>query len=273
MVREDPVVFAILVLLLYLVAAALAARAAVQGRELGIAREPAFYVAAGAMLAHAAWLLRALGAEGNSALDLADSVSLMGWVVAVTGLGLLTWRGFRAGAAAVLALAGLMSLGTGSGAAFREIAAPGWPIAAHILLAATASGLLAVGALLLMLMVAEDARLRARRLSGWTRWLPPIESLERAAFATIRLGFAALSLALLTGFLFVTDLFAQHLLHKTVLAILAWIIFAVLLIGRARLGWRGRKAARLTLAGFALLVLSYFGTKFVLEILLQRHWG
>ena len=142
-----------------------------------------------------------------------------------------------------------------------------------MLRAATAAGLGAVGAWRVTLMVVEDTRLRARRFTGWTRWLPPIESLERAAFAVIRAGFAALSLALVTGFVFVTDLFAQHLLHKTVLAIIAWIIFAVLLVGRARLGWRGRKAARLTLAGFGVLMLSYFGSKFVLEVLLQRHWG
>lgn len=265
--------FAMLVLALYLLAAGSAARAAITGQERVLLREPAGYAALTALLVHAAWLLHALRAEGRNALDLADSLSLVGWVVGVTGCVLLAWRGFRAGAAAVLGVAGIMSLGTGSHAAFREIAAPGWPITAHILLATVSSGLLTVGALLLVLMMMEDTRLRARRFSGWTRWLPPIESLERAAFAAIRTGFVALSLALLTGFLFVTDLFAQHLLHKTVLAILAWIVFAVLLIGRARLGWRGRKAAGLTLAGFVLLVLSYFGTKFVLEIVLERHWG
>jgi ABC-type uncharacterized transport system permease subunit len=262
-----------LVLVLYLLAAAAAARAATTGQERILLRDPGGYLALGALLAHALWLLHALHDEGRNALDLADSLSLVGWVVGLTGCVLLAWRGFRAGAAAVLGVAGLMSLGTGSHTSVREIAAPGWPITAHILLAAVSSGLLTVGALLLVLMMMEDARLRARRFSGWTRWLPPIESLERAAFASIRTGFVALSLALLTGFLFVTDLFAQHLLHKTVLAILAWVVFAVLLIGRARLGWRGRKAAGLTLAGFVLLVLSYFGTKFVLEVLLQRHWG
>lgn len=265
--------FAILVLALYLAAAALAARTATREGEPGALREPAGYAAIAALVAHAAWLVQAVQGEGANALDLADSLSLVGWVIGLTGLVLLTRRGFRVGAALVLALAAVMSLGTGSHATFREVARPGWAITAHILLAATASGLLAVGALLLTLMVVEDARLRARRFTGWTRWLPPIESLERAAFAVIRAGFAALSLALVTGFVFVTDLFAQHLLHKTVLAIIAWIIFAVLLVGRARLGWRGRKAARLTLAGFVVLVLSYFGSKFVLEVLLQRHWG
>jgi ABC-type uncharacterized transport system permease subunit len=78
---------------------------------------------------------------------------------------------------------------------------------------------------------------------------------------------------LFTGFAFVTNLFTQHLFQKTVLSILAWLLFGVLLIGRVRYGWRGRSAVLWTLSGFAVLALAYFGSKFVLEYLLGRHWG
>ena len=64
-----------------------------------------------------------------------------------------------------------------------------------------------------------------------------------------------------------------NLVHKTVLALAAWAIFAFLLFGRWRFGWRGRTAARYTIAGFLVLAVAYFGSKFVLEILLGRHWG
>jgi ABC-type uncharacterized transport system permease subunit len=86
------------------------------------------------------------------------------------------------------------------------------------------------------------------------------------------LGFFFLSLSLVTGFMFVDDLLAQHLAHKTLLSIFAWLIFAVLLWGRWRKGWRGRVAVRMTLAGIVLLLLSYFGSKLILEVLLQRSW-
>jgi ABC-type uncharacterized transport system permease subunit len=46
-----------------------------------------------------------------------------------------------------------------------------------------------------------------------------------------------------------------------------------LLIGRLRYGWRGRSAVRWALSGFAMLTLAYFGSKFVLETVLGRHWG
>jgi ABC-type uncharacterized transport system permease subunit len=72
---------------------------------------------------------------------------------------------------------------------------------------------------------------------------------------------------------FVDNLFAQHLVHKTVLSIVAWIILGLLLWGHHRFGWRGKIAVRWTLSGGAMLTLGYFGSKFVLETLLGRQWG
>ena len=103
--------------------------------------------------------------------------------------------------------------------------------------------------------------------------LPPIETLEATLFRMVGAGFAVLTLVLVTGMFFVTDLFAQHLVHKVTLAVIAWLVFAVLLFGRYRYGWRGRRALRFTTAGFVILALAYFGSKFVLENLLGRHWG
>ena len=105
------------------------------------------------------------------------------------------------------------------------------------------------------------------------RILTPLESLESGTFQAIAAGFALLTLALLSGAVFIEDLFAQHLVHKVVLAIVAWVVFGVLLLGRVRFGWRGRQALRWTLTGYAALVLSYFGSKLVLEYVFGRHWG
>ena len=70
--------------------------------------------------------------------------------------------------------------------------------------------------------------------------------------------------------IFLEDIFAQHLVHKTVLSLVAWCIFAILLWGRHVLGWRGNTAVKLTLAGFVVLMLAFFGSKLVLEVILQR---
>jgi ABC-type uncharacterized transport system permease subunit len=89
-------------------------------------------------------------------------------------------------------------------------------------------------------------------------------------FQMIAIGFVLLSLALLSGLLFLEDIFTQHLVHKTVLSSIAWAVFGILLWGRWRFGWRGRTAIRWTLSGFATLALAYFGSKLVLELLLKR---
>ena len=92
--------------------------------------------------------------------------------------------------------------------------------------------------------------------------------MESLLFQMIAVGYATLSLALLVGITFLEDIFAQHLVHKTILSIIAWTVFAILLHGRWKYGWRGRIAIRWTLIGFLFLMLAYFGSKLVLELIL-----
>jgi ABC-type uncharacterized transport system permease subunit len=100
--------------------------------------------------------------------------------------------------------------------------------------------------------------------------LPPLQAMETLLFQMIGTGLFFLTASLFSGFIFIEDLFAQHLAHKTVLSIIAWIIFSGLLIGRIRYGWRGHTAIKWTLIGFVLLLLAYFGSKLVLELILQK---
>jgi len=72
----------------------------------------------------------------------------------------------------------------------------------------------------------------------------------------------------LSGFIYLEDIFAQHLVHKTVLSIIGWIILGVLLFGRYKYGWRGKIAINWTLSAFAFLMLAFFGSKLVLEFIL-----
>jgi ABC-type uncharacterized transport system permease subunit len=262
-----------LVILLYLVAAAAALHAARRAEPRPALREPALYLAWSAVVAHAAWLVDVLQPFGELTLGLADSASLMGLAIGAGGSFAVMAGRFRGVAAIVLVLAALLAAGTGSLPAPREIAAPGWPFAVHVVLAMGSAGLFALAAVFVVMLAMQDSGLRSGRSPGWLSTLPPVESMERALFSLISVGTAALTIAILAGLLFVTDLFAQHLVHKTVLALVAWAIFACLLFGRWRFGWRGRKAARYTIAGFVVLAVAYFGSKFVLEILLGRHWG
>ncbi|WP_367067654.1 cytochrome c biogenesis protein CcsA [Oryzisolibacter sp. LB2S] len=100
----------------------------------------------------------------------------------------------------------------------------------------------------------------------------PLLTLERLTFRFVRWGFALLSATLVVGWLFSEQLYGRAWLwdHKAVFSVLAWIAFAVLLLGRARFGWRGRSAVRMVYAGAMLLLLAYVGSRFVLEVVLRR---
>ena len=145
-----------------------------------------------------------------------------------------------------------------------------WRLLLHAWCALLAYSTLAVAALVAVMLWLQERALRRREIRGWLRALPPLTELESLLFRTIAVGFVLLSATLLTGMLFVDDLFAQHLVHKTVLSVLSWLAFGALLLGRWRYGWRGRTAVRWTLAAMALLLLAFFGSQFVLELVLRR---
>ena len=149
-------------------------------------------------------------------------------------------------------------------------AALDWRLQLHAWLALLAYAALAIAALLALMLWAQERALRRREFHAWLRALPPLTELEELLFRTITVGFLLLTATLLTGMLFVENLFAQHLVHKTVLSVLSWLAFGALLVGRWRYGWRGGKAVRWTLAAMALLLLAFFGSKFVMELVLQR---
>lgn len=139
----------------------------------------------------------------------------------------------------------------------------------HILLSLLAYSLLTIAACQAVLLSVQNSFLKKRQTGGFLRSFPALESMEHLLFQNISFGFVLLTLALFSGFAFLDDIFVQHLVHKTVLSILAWIIFALLLWGRYTYGWRGKKAIKLSLGGFIFLMLSYFGSKFVSELILH----
>ncbi|HTL13991.1 MAG TPA: cytochrome c biogenesis protein CcsA [Thermomonas sp.] len=170
----------------------------------------------------------------------------------------------------VLPLAALSLLGYALYGHADAASSLGWRLQLHAWLALLAYATLALAAVLAGFLWAQERALRRREFHAWLRALPPLTELETLLFRTIAVGFVLLTATLLTGVLFVENLFAQHLVHKTVLSLLSWLAFGALLAGRWRLGWRGATAVRWTLAAMAQLLLAFFGSKFVLELVLHR---
>lgn len=146
----------------------------------------------------------------------------------------------------------------------------GWQFNLHIALAVLAYATLSIAAAHALVLWVHEYRLKHHQLAGVTGGLPPLATTESLMFQLIIAGFALLTLTLVTGAVFVEDLFAQHLVHKTTLSIVSWLVFGILLWGRWRFGWRGRTAVGWTLAGMFVLLLAYFGSKLVLELVLGR---
>lgn len=258
--------FALLAIVLYLTAAGALARPLLSGGK-PLSRS-ALSLAGGAVLIHAGILL----SIHRGALDLHffAALSLVACVVSALTLVVNIWRPVAALGVIVFPLTALL-LGLDTFVAPPTSPQPlEWQIKLHVTVALFAFSVLSIAAALAILLAIQERALRHRQFGPWLRALPPLTLTETLLFRLIGAGFGLLSLTLLTGILFVDNLFGQHLIHKTVLSIIAWLVFGTLLYGRWRHGWRGRGAVNLTLIGMAVLLLAFFGTKMVLELILHR---
>ena len=234
-------------------------------RALGIA------LGYGGLLLHAAMLYHELFWLGGLNMSFFNAVSLAAWTVA--GLLLVSALSKPVENLAILALpiaaiTVLMDLRFPGNHLLSDDS--GWELRLHVLTSMLAYSLLTLASAQAILLAIQDNHLRRHHPGGFIRALPPLQTMESLLFEMIGVGFILPSVSLITGFIYLEDMFAQHLVHKTVLSIVAWIAFAVLLWGRYRFGWRGRKAIRWTLVGFAVLMLAYFGSKAVIELILHR---
>lgn len=139
----------------------------------------------------------------------------------------------------------------------------------HVVFSLLSAALLTLAAAQAVTLALQDALLHGKSPHRLVQALPPLQTMERVLFLLIGLGFALLSLSLLSGLLFVEGLTTRYLAH-TILSVAAWAIFGALLWGRWRWGWRGRTAIRWTLLGYGLLilVLAYFGSRMVIQQIL-----
>jgi ABC-type uncharacterized transport system permease subunit len=257
---------ALLAALLYIVAAAALVRALRSDPETG---RGLYWLALPAIGAHFA--VHALGWTHLHGPDLHFFAALSLVALGMAALGTLAAATQRMAALGVIIypLAALLVLLYEFAGHGRAVALD-WRLQLHAWLALIAYAALALSALIALLSWAQDRALRARHLSTWLRALPPLVQLESLLFRSLWASFVVLSAALLTGVLFVENLLAQHLWHKTVLSVLSWLVLGLLLFGRWRYGWRGARALKLVLTSMALLLLAFFGSKFVLELLLHR---
>lgn len=139
----------------------------------------------------------------------------------------------------------------------------------HILLSVLAYSFLAIAALQALLCGYQNWLLKHKHQNALMRSLPALETMEALLFQLIWIGEIILTLALISGFLVFDNLFAQQLIHKVTFSLLAWLVYAGLLVGRVYYGWRGNRAINWCWVGFCAMLLGYIGSKFVIEYVLN----
>ena len=227
----------------------------------------------GALLAHGVYT------EGQLRFGFAHALSATLWITAI-----IIWlesflsasRGLFLLVLPLAAITALLPLAYPGAILGQATDAPMFRV--HLLLAILAYSLLTIAAMQALLMASMDRRLHgetaagAGRLAHFLDRLPPLLAMETVLFRLIGAGFLLLTATLVSGIFFSEEIFGRALRfdHKTVFTFAAWFVFGALLVGRVVFGWRGRTALRWTLTGFAMLMLAYVGSRFVLEVLLQR---
>ena len=263
--------FSIIAILLYLAAGISVGRQILLPEDNSRAKLPFMAVGGLALLFHALVLYHTIVTGNGLNLGFYHALSLMGWMVAllviVMGFGRPTENLSLVflPAAAICLLLELLLPGE---RLLVDSAVIGLDI--HILLSITAYSLLAMASVQAIVLAIQERQLHNKHPLRVMRMFPPLQTMEELLVQLLAIGFFLLSLSLATGLMFVHDIFGQHLSHKIFWAVLAWFIFGLLLLGRWARGWRGKILIGWTLGGFTFLVLSYFGSKLVLELILHR---
>ena len=138
----------------------------------------------------------------------------------------------------------------------------------HLFASLLAYALLSMAALFACFVCIQDRFLLHHKYLNMLRFLPGILKNEAIMFTLLYLGFFLLSISVVTGMLIFDDLFQQKLVHKTFFVLLSWCLTALIILLRLMKGIRGFFVSALVCVAFSLLLIGYFGSKFVIEIIL-----
>lgn len=226
---------------------------------------------AATLLFHAILLKLQIVTPEGLKLSFGHTVSLVMWMIVFLYMVTAVLRPVNNLGIIILPLA-ILALLVGALLPGHYMLARGMPLMnLHIAVAMLAYSLLALSGIQALIINSQEKALRNHQTSYLNKQLPPLETMESLLFSMITLGFSLLTVTILSALLFFEQIFGRPftITHHIVFSTGAWLVFGVFLFGHWRWGWRGRNAVHWTIGGVALLVLGYFGTKFVLEFLIR----
>ncbi|KAA1172026.1 cytochrome C assembly protein [Marinobacter salinexigens] len=224
-----------------------------------------------ALVSHGLLIAQTVHHDGGFDFSFFKSSVLISWIIVFLLLGLNLRKpveNLLLGVYPLATLTIIMALITHTPS--RLVSDDSYGMLSHIALSVTAYSLFTLAAIQAILLYFQNRQLKHNYNSLLVRNLPPLQTMESLLFELVWAGVVMLTLAIGTGALFVKDLFAQDLAHKTIFSLLSLLVFVSLLVGRYTKGWRGMTASRWTLAGCALLMLAFYGSKFALELVFHK---
>jgi ABC-type uncharacterized transport system permease subunit len=235
-------------------------------------RTSILWISLAAVLIHALILYATLSLEDQWSMGMTNAFSLIACAVAAIFTLLAFLRPVENLGVAVMPAAALAVLGAWIWPAESQVlVTPSRQFTLHLVLSVMAYAFLTLAVVQAILLSTQERRLRHREPGRVFKALPPIQTMETVLFMFTGIGFVLLTLTLISGAIYTRSLtgvaFAFN--HHTVLTFLAWSTFGILLSGHFFFGWRGRQAVHWTIGGFVILVLAYFGTKYVVEFVLS----
>lgn len=227
-----------------------------------------------AVFLHSGYLV-SIAIGGSFDFGLSNTLSLVAAIIALLFLVTATFEPIANLGVVIMPIAGVISV-IAPLAHFHEPT----PLArdpifyAHLVIALLGFSLIALAVVQTLLLAYQDRQLKHKKLTTVLQVLPPVQVMEKLLYQMLTFGFVFLTLTLLSGLVFSEEIFGKPLAftHHIVLSILAWLVFAVFLLGHTIFGWRGRAATRWIVTGFILLSLGYIGTKFVMEVILKKSF-
>ena len=122
-----------------------------------------------------------------------------------------------------------------------------------------------------LLYIIQEHAIKAKHHGFFFKRLPSLELLDATGYACIVVGFSMLTIGLITGFVYAKSVWGSFWSWdpKEVWSVIAWLLYAALLHGRLTLGWRGRKAAIMSVIGFGILLFTFLGV----NLFLKGHHG
>lgn len=204
-------------------------------------------------------------------LGLITSASLVAWTIIAIGTCNTLWRNIETLLTPAYPLAAMFIIVS---LIFTDQTPPLSQInngmATHILVSITAYSIITLALCQAIFIGIQNYQLKHRHIHDILHLLPPLQTMERSLFDLISTGLFLLTATIITGFLYVDDIFSQHLAHKTIFTIASWSVFTLLITGKYLWGWRGMFAVKWTLTGFFFLLLGFFGSKLVIEFVLAK---